>query len=238
MDKTAIISGVGPGLGASLARKFAKEGWAVGLLARSSDYIESLAQELNEHGANALAISTDITQSNQVADCFAKIRKQLGSVDVLVNHAGNAVWKTFTDLTPQEFEQSWRVCALGSFLCSQHAVPDMLARGSGTILFTGATSAIRGRGAASAFSSAKFAVRGLAWSLAREVGPKGIHVAHVIIDGVIDTPGVQSSLSDDADEPLLDPDAIAQTYWSLVLQEKSAWSFEVDLRPHNEEFFT
>ena len=160
MDKTAIISGVGPGLGASLARKFAKEGWAVGLLARSSDYIESLAQELNEHGANALAISTDITQSNQVADCFAKIRKQLGSVDVLVNHAGNAVWKTFTDLTPQEFEQSWRVCALGSFLCSQHAVPDMLARGSGTILFTGATSAIRGRGAASAFSSAKFAVRG------------------------------------------------------------------------------
>ena len=238
MDKTAIISGVGPGLGASLARKFAKEGWAVGLLARSSDYIESLAQELNEHGANALAISTDITQSNQVADCFAKIRKQLGSVDVLVNHAGNAVWKTFADLTPQEFEQSWRVCALGSFLCSQHAVPDMLARGSGTILFTGATSAIRGRGAASAFSSAKFAVRGLAWSLAREVGPKGIHVAHVIIDGVIDTPGVQSSLSDDADVPLLNPDAIAQTYWSLVLQEKSAWSFEVDLRPHNEEFFT
>ena len=238
MDKTAIISGVGPGLGASLARKFAKEGWAVGLLARSSDYIESLAQELNEHGANALAISTDITQSNQVADCFSKIRKQLGSVDVLVNHAGNAVWKTFTDLTPQEFEQSWRVCALGSFLCSQHAVPDMLARGSGTILFTGATSAIRGRGAASAFSSAKFAVRGLAWSLAREVGPKGIHVAHVIIDGVIDTPGVQSSLSDDADVPLLNPDAIAQTYWSLVLQEKSAWSFEVDLRPHNEEFFT
>ena len=238
MDKTAIISGVGPGLGTSLARKFAKEGWAVGLLARSSDYIESLAQELNEHGANALAISTDITQSNQVADCFAKIRKQLGSVDVLVNHAGNAVWKTFTDLTPQEFEQSWRVCALGSFLCSQHAVPDMLARGSGTILFTGASSAIRGRGAASAFSSAKFAVRGLAWSLAREVGPKGIHVAHVIIDGVIDTPGARSSLSDDADEPLLNPDAIAQTYWSLVLQEKSAWSFEVDLRPHNEEFFT
>ena len=238
MDKTAIISGVGPGLGASLARKFAKEGWAVGLLARSSDYIESLAQELKEHGANALAISTDITQSNQVADCIAKIRKQLGSVDVLVNHAGNAVWKTFTDLTPQEFEQSWRVCALGSFLCSQHAVPDMLARGSGTILFTGASSAIRGRGAASAFSSAKFAVRGLAWSLAREVGPKGIHVAHVIIDGVIDTPGARSSLSDDADEPLLNPDAIAQTYWSLVLQEKSAWSFEVDLRPHNEEFFT
>ena len=111
----------------------------------------------------------------------------------------------------------------------------MLARGSGTILFTGATSAIRGRDAASAFSSAKFAVRGLAWSLAREVGPKGIHVSHVIIDGVIDTPGLQSSLSD---EPLLDPDAIAQTYWSLALQDKSAWSFEVDLRPHNEEFFT
>lgn len=238
MDKTAIISGVGPGLGASLARKFAKEGCSVGLLARSPDYIESLAQELNEGGANALAISTDITQPNQVADSFAKIRNQLGSVDVLVNHAGNAAWKTFTDLTPDEFEQSWRVCAFGSFLCSQNALPDMLARGSGTILFTGATSAIRGRDAASAFSSAKFAVRGLAWSLAREVGPEGIHVAHVIIDGVIDTPGLESDPSDDADEPLLDPDAIAQTYWSLVLQDKSAWSFEVDLRPHNEEFFT
>lgn len=235
MRKTAILSGVGPGLGASLARKFAKEGYAVGLLARSPDYIESLAQELNEAGANALAVSTDITQPNQVADSFGEIRKQLGPVEVLLNHAGNAAWKTFTDLTPQEFEQSWRVCALGSFLCTRHALPDMLAHGSGTILFTGATSAIRGRGGASAFSSAKFAVRGLAWSLAREVGPKGIHVAHVIIDGVIDTPGLQSDLSD---EPLLDPDAIAQTYWSLVVQDKSAWSFEVDLRPHNEEFFT
>ncbi|MDE0043225.1 MAG: SDR family NAD(P)-dependent oxidoreductase [Candidatus Poribacteria bacterium] len=238
MDKTAIISGVGPGLGASLARKFAQEGCAVGLLARSPDYIESLAQELNEAGAHALAIPADITQPNQVADSFAEIRNKLGSVDVLVNHAGNAAWKTFTDLTPEEFEQSWRVCALGSFLCSQNALPDMLARESGTILFTGATSAIRGRDAASAFSSAKFAVRGLAWSLAREVGPKGIHVAHVIIDGVIDTPGLQSNPSDDADEPLLNPDAIAQTYWSLALQDKSAWSFEVDLRPHNEEFFT
>ena len=235
MNKTAVISGVGPGLGASLARRFAREGFAVGLLARSPDYIGSLADELNEGGANALAISTDITQPNQVADSFAEIRKQLGAVDVLVNHAGNAAWKTFADLTPEEFEQSWRVCALGSFMCTRHALPDMLARGSGTILFTGATSAIRGRGGASAFSSAKFAVRGLAWSLAHEVGPKGIHVAHVIIDGVIDTPRLQSDLSD---EPLLDPDAIAQTYWSLVVQDKSAWSFEVDLRPHNEEFFT
>ncbi|MDE0297788.1 MAG: SDR family NAD(P)-dependent oxidoreductase [Candidatus Poribacteria bacterium] len=235
MNKTAVISGVGPGLGASLARKFAREGCAVGLLARSRDYIESLAQELNEGGANALAVSADITQPDQVADSFAAIREQIGEADLLVNHAGNAAWKTFTELTPEEFEQSWRVCALGSFLCSQHALADMLARGSGTILFTGATSAIRGRGGASAFSSAKFAVRGLAWSLAREVGPKGIHVAHVIIDGVIDTPGLPSNLSD---EPLLDPDAIAETYWSLVNQDKSAWSFEVDLRPHNEEFFT
>lgn len=238
MEKTAIISGVGPGLGASLARKFAKEGWAVGLLARSPDYIGRLADELNDHGAKALAISTDITQPDQVADSFEKIREQFGAVDVLVNHAGNATWKTFTELTPEEFEQSWRVCALGSFLCSRHALPDMLASGSGAILFTGATSAIRGRDSASAFSSAKFAVRGLAWSLAREVGPKGVHVAHVIIDGVINTPGVRSSLSDDADEPLLDPDAIAETYWNLALQDKSAWSFEVDLRPHNEEFFT
>ena len=166
------------------------------------------------------------------------MREKLGPVDILVNHAGNAAWGHFSDLTPEDFEQSWRVCTLGAFLCSQQAVPDMLDRGSGTILFTGATSAIRGRAGAIAFSSAKFAVRGLAWALAREVGPKGIHVAHIIIDGVIDTPDVCARYELDEDEPLLDPDEIAETYWTLVQQKRSSWTFELDVRPHNEEFFT
>lgn len=237
MKKTAIIAGVGPGLGESLVRKFAQEGCQVGLLARSADYIQTLAQELEQKGLTVLAVPTDITNATQVANSFAQMRDKLGKVDILMNHAGNAAWKMFAELTPEAFEKSWRVCALGSFLCCQQAVPDMVEKGRGTILFTGATSSIRGRGGAIAFSSAKFAVRGLAWSLARELGPKGIHVAHIIIDGVIDTPDVRRRFQPDESEPLLNTDAIAETYWRLAQQEKSAWTFELDLRPYDEEFF-
>ena len=143
-------------------------------------------------------------------------------------------WKDFHELTLDEFEQSWRVCAYGSFLCAREAAGDMLSAGSGAILFTGATSSIRGRAGALAFSSAKFAVRGLAWALARELWPEGIHVAHVIIDGVLDTPLVREGGYVEEGEPLLNIDAVAAAYWSLVQQDKGAWGFEIDLRPHDE----
>jgi NAD(P)-dependent dehydrogenase (short-subunit alcohol dehydrogenase family) len=238
MTKTAVIAGVGAGLGASLAKKFAQEGCRVALIARSRNYIDTLAAELREAGTMSLALPTDITDPRQIAGSFSAVRETLGPIDILVNHAGNAAWGDFSELTPEAFEHSWRVCALGAFLCSQEAVPDMVDRGGGTILFTGATSAIRGRAGAIAFSSAKFAVRGLAWALAREVGPKGIHVAHIIVDGIIDTPDVRARYELDDDEPTLDPDDIAETYWSLVQQPRSSWTFELDVRPHNEEFFT
>ena len=238
MNKTAVISGVGAGLGASLARKFAREGYQVALLARSADYLEALAAEIQTTGATAKGFPTDIGDPQKVGDSFAQIREQFGKVDILVNHAGNAAWGNFSELKPVDFERSWRICAFGSFLCCQQAVPDMVSSGNGTILFTGATSAVRGRAGALAFSSAKFAVRGLAWSLAREVGPKGIHVAHIIIDGILDTPTVRSDMSPDAEEPLLNTDAVADVYWSLVEQHKSTWTFELDLRPHNEDFFS
>jgi NADP-dependent 3-hydroxy acid dehydrogenase YdfG len=238
MKKTAVISGVGPGLGASLVRKFASEGCQVGLLARSSDEIQTLATELQASGTKALALPTDITDAQMVESSFNRIHEELGTVDILINHAGNAAWGEFSELTAEDFYRSWQVCAFGSFLCAQQVVPDMVEKGSGAILFTGATSAIRGRAGAIAFSSAKFAVRGLAWALAREMGPKGIHVAHIIIDGVIDTPSVRERYQLSEDEPLLLPDDIAEAYWSLVQQPKSAWAFELDLRPHDEEFFT
>ena len=192
---------------------------------------------LSQTGVTALAVPTDIADPDQVERGFAEVREQLGPVDVLINHAGNAVWKDFLELTPEDFERSWRVCAYGSFLCCKEALPDMLASGNGTILFTGATSAIRGRAGALAFSSAKFAVRGLADSLARELWPKGIHVAHVIIDGVLDTPAVRAQDSSAAEGPLLDTDAVADAYWDLVQQDRKAWTLEIDVRPHNEEFF-
>ncbi len=235
MAKTTVISGVGAGLGASLVRKFAREGHQVGMLARSPGYIQSLEEELKREGLAGLAVPTDITDPDQVKRGFANVREQFGPVDILINHAGNAAWGDFSGLTAEGFELSWRVCALGSFLCSKEAVPDMLTSGGGAMLFTGATSSIRGRGGASAFSSAKFAVRGLAEALARELWPKGIHVAHVIIDGVLDTPSLREG--GDAEGPLLDTDAVAQAYWDLTQQGKGAWTLEIDVRPNEEDFF-
>ncbi len=207
MSKIAVIAGVGPGLGAAIARKFADEGCNLALLSRSSAYSINLSKRLEETGISAIPIPTDITDAGQVTDSFAKIRQELGVPDILVNHAGNAAWGNLSELTAEAFENSWRVCTLGAFLCVKQVVPGMIEKGEGTILFSGATSAVRGRSGAIAFSSAKFAMRGLASSLAREVGPQGIHVAHVIIDGIIDSPNLRERYKLSENEPLLKPDA-------------------------------
>ena len=238
MRHTAIVTGVGSGLGASLVRKLAKEGYRVGMFARSRDYIHRLEQELNTKETVAIGIPTDISDPAQVRNGYETIREKFGPVDLLINHAGNAAWKEFADLTPKDFEQAWRVCAYGSFLCTQEAVTDMMSLQRGTILFSGATSSIRGRKGGLAFSSAKFAVRGLADSLARELWPHNIHVAHVVIDGAIDTPHLREQDSPTSTEPLLNPDDMAEAYWGLVQQPRNAWSLELDLRPYNEDFFT
>lgn len=238
MKHTAVVTGVGSGLGASLVRKLVKEGYRVGMFARSHDYIRRLEQELNTKEKVAIGISTDISDRAQVQRGFQQIRDKFGPIDLLINHAGNAAWKEFVALTPEDFEQSWRVCAYGSFLCTQEAVTDMMSLQRGTILFSGATSSIRGRKGALAFSSAKFAVRGLAESLARELWPHNIHVAHVIIDGAIDTPDLRKQESPTSTDPLLNPDEMAEAYWSLIQQHHNAWSMELDLRPFNEDFFT
>jgi NAD(P)-dependent dehydrogenase (short-subunit alcohol dehydrogenase family) len=230
----AIVAGVGPGLGAALVRKLTKEGCRVGMFARSPEFIGKLAAELKDH---ALAVPTDVSDAKQVAAGFRKVRQQLDAVEILIAHASGSVGEGLMKTTPDQFERSWRVAVLGAFLCAREAVPDMLKRRTGAIIFTGATSSVRGRGGAVAFSSAKFAVRGLAQSLAVELWPKGIHVAHVIIDGVIDTPKVRKTFKPSAKDPLLQSDAIADAYWQLIQQEGSAWSLETDLRPHNEAFF-
>jgi NAD(P)-dependent dehydrogenase (short-subunit alcohol dehydrogenase family) len=229
MPRTAVIAGVGPGLGAALARKFAAEGCRVALLARSEDYLADLAAEL---GDRALAVPTDLTDPEQVTSAFETIRAELGPVDVLVNHASGSAWKGLQDLSVEEFERAWAVAARGGFCCSKAVVSDMLAGDGGTIIFTGATSSVRGRDGALGFSSAKFAVRGMAESMARELGPEGVHVAHVVLDGGIRPPDREV----ENPEAYLDPDAIAESYWHLVEQEQSAWTLELDLRPHIEEF--
>jgi NAD(P)-dependent dehydrogenase (short-subunit alcohol dehydrogenase family) len=231
MARTAVIAGVGPGLGASIARKFVAEGCAVGLFARSSEFIDDLAAELNETG-EALAVQTDITDAEQVAAGFEEVRETFGPVDVLVNHASGGAWKRLMDLSGEEFEQALAVGTHGGFHCSQEAVADMLDNGGGTVIFTGATSSVRGNEGALAFSAGKFAVRGMAESMARDLGSQGIHVSHVVIDGGIRPP------DRDVENPeeYLDPDAIAASYWHLVEQDESAWTLELDVRPHTEEF--
>ena len=236
MAKTAVVAGVGPGLGASLVRKFAREGCQVAMLARSEKYLQTLAEEMRRDNFDVLPVTADITDPEQVAIGFEQIRNTYGPVDLLVNHASAALWKGLLDLSPEEFEAAWRVSCHGAFLCSREAVADMLKSGGGTVLFTGATSSIRGRSGAVDFSSAKFAVRGLADAMAREYWPAGIHVAHIVIDGVIDSPASRANFPD-PDEPMLDPDAMADAYWALVQQDKNAWAFEFELRPHGEAFF-
>lgn len=238
MAKTALVAGVGPGLGAALVRKFAVEGCGVAMFARSLDYMKELAAEVGEEtGSRLLPVAVDITRPEAIAAGFETVRRELGSVDILVNHASNASWKGLLDLTLDEFDLAWRVSVYGAFLCSRQAVPDMLRQGGGAIIFSGATSGVRGRAGALAFSSAKFGVRGLADSMAREFWPQGIHVAHVVIDGIIDTPRVRDEIGLADDEPALAPGAIAESYWNLIQQDRSAWSFEIDVRPAGEAFF-
>ncbi len=240
VPRVAVIAGVGPGLGASLAQRFSREGCLVALLARSTQYLDSLSAELNAaHGQKAsLALTCDLTNPAEIASAFANVREKLGPVDVLINHAsggGGPRGASFLDLDPATFEHAWRVGTLAALLCSREAVRDMLTAGSGSILFSGATSSVRG--SAAAFSSAKFATRGLAQSLARELWPQGIHVVHIIIDGLIGDQNNGNPYPNDDGETEMHPDAIAESYWQLIRQERSAWTLELDLRPNREKFF-
>jgi NAD(P)-dependent dehydrogenase (short-subunit alcohol dehydrogenase family) len=234
MTRTAVIAGVGPGLGESLARTFASEGCEVALLARSGEYIEGLAEDLP--GPGGLAVPTDLAEPDEIRAAFETVRAELGPVDVLVNHASAGSWSGLLDASVEDVDQAWAVNGRGAFVASQEAAEDMVDGDGGTIVFTGATSALRGRDGAIGFSAAKFAARGMAESMARELGPEGVHVAHVVIDGQILPPGASERDPDRDAESYLDPDEIAENYWHLVEQDRSAWTLELDLRPYVEEF--
>jgi NAD(P)-dependent dehydrogenase (short-subunit alcohol dehydrogenase family) len=234
MARTAVVAGVGPGLGASVAERFADEGCAVALLARSESYLEDLAARLRaETPGDALALPTDLADPVTIDHSFERIRESLGPVDVLVNHASAASWEGLLEQDPEDFRRALAVGPEASLHCSQAAVGDMLDGDGGTVIFTGATTSVRGREGAVGFSAAKFACRGMAESMARELGPEGVHVAHVVIDGTIRPPETDPEA---AGEEHLDPEAIADAYWTLVEQDRSAWTLELDLRPYVEEF--
>lgn len=229
----AVVIGVGPGLGASLARRFSKE-YAVAIGARSADYLRTLAGDIRNTGGTPLEVQADVGNREQVAAAFKMIRERLGEPEVLLYNAAAGPFGNIDEVSPEQFENSMGINALGAFLCVKECVPAMVARGRGVILFTGATAGIKAGARSVAFGPGNFAKRGLAQSLARDLGPKGIHVAWINIDGAIDLPHRQRPGV--SKEDMLNPDAIAETYWHLAHQDRSAWTMEMELRPFKEKF--
>lgn len=235
-DKIAVVVGVGPGLGAAVARRFAREGFAVGLMARGAEKLVPVQKEIEVQGGKALSLSTDATDPASVASSFGHVREQLGNPNVLVYNAGSFQPAGILDVSPEDFVQHWKANCYGGFLTAQQVLPAMVKQGAGTILLTGATASVRGSARFACLAVGKFGLRALAQSLAREFGPQGIHVAHVIIDGVIDTPRVRAMMPNRETATLMAPDAIADAYWHLHTQHPSSWGLEVDLRPSVEKF--
>lgn len=226
---TALIVGAGSGLSASLARVLAKEGIRVALAARTTDDLAALVDEI---GGRAFAC--DATQPAQVAKLFSDLDAALGAPEIVVYNASHRARGPLVDLDPADVEKSLAVSAFGGFLVAQQAVRRMLAKKHGVVLFTGASASLKGFAQSAPFAMGKFALRGLAQSMARELGPMGIHVAHVVIDGAIKS----AARPEPADRPasMLDPNAIAASYLHLIHQPHSAWSWEIELRPWMEAF--
>jgi NAD(P)-dependent dehydrogenase (short-subunit alcohol dehydrogenase family) len=233
--KVAVVTGVGPGLGAALVRRFAAS-YAVALLARNADYLKALAGEIRRSGATVLDLSCDVSDVAQVTEAFREIRSDLGEPEVLLYNAGSGTFGTITEITPNHYEADWRVNAFGAFVAAKEVAPGMVARGRGVMLFTGATAGVKAGPKSVSFGPAKFAMRGLAQSLARDLGPKGIHVAWINIDGSIDITGARGLKPSLADTDFLKPDAIAETYWHLAHQDPTAWTMELEVRPFKEKF--
>lgn len=227
-----VVFGVGPGNGASFARRFSAEGRAVALLARGSDFTTALAAELPDAGAYAC----DATDPAAIDAVFGEIEAEFGPVETLIYNAGSGIWGTVEEVSPEDFEAAWRTNCLGLYHAARRVIPGMKAAGRGNIFVVGATASLRGGARFTAFASAKAAQRNLAQSMARHLWPDGIHVALLIIDGVIDLPRTRQRLPDKPDEFFLDPDEIAAVVWNTTRQNRSAWSFEVEVRPFRENW--
>jgi NAD(P)-dependent dehydrogenase (short-subunit alcohol dehydrogenase family) len=229
MNQSVLIVGAGLGLSASLARRFAQDGAKVAMASRST---EKLRPVLEQTGASAFAC--DASDPDSVTRLFDQVSAANGEPDVVIFNASGRTRGPFVDLDPTAVSQNLMISAFGGFLVSQAAVKRMLPKGKGIILLTGASASVKGFAQSAPFAMGKFALRGLAQSMARELAPKGIHVAHVIIDGGIRPPGQTPDPT--RPDSLLEPDAIAETYWQLAQQPRSAWTWEIELRPWVEKF--
>ncbi|EON61174.1 hypothetical protein W97_00386 [Coniosporium apollinis CBS 100218] len=240
-----IIAGVGPGTGAAVARKFAKT-YPVVLMARNPSNYDSLVEEINKSGGKAVGISADISDEASVKKAFGQIAEEFGGevacAAAVFNASGKFVRKPFLELSPSDFATGYAVSGHGAFLFSQSTLPlllrsvDQSPQYPPTLIFTGATASLKGGAQMSSFAAGKFALRALAQSLGREFGPKGVHVAHAIIDGVIDIPRTKEWLQGAGPDAKISADAIADAYWFLHTQHRSCFTNEIDIRPFVEKW--
>jgi NAD(P)-dependent dehydrogenase (short-subunit alcohol dehydrogenase family) len=235
-----LVIGAGDATGGAIAKRFAKEGLIACVTRRSEDKLKTLVAEIQAAGGKAHAFGSDARVEEQVVNLVETIERDIAPIEVLVFNVGGNVRFSITDTTERVYRKVWEMTALGGFLNVKEVAKRMLTRGRGTILLTGATASMRGGAGFSAFAGGKHALRAMAQSAARELGPKGIHVAHVVIDGAIDTEFIATTFPEryalKDSEGILQPDAIAENYWQLHRQPKNAWTHEMDLRPWIEKF--
>jgi NAD(P)-dependent dehydrogenase (short-subunit alcohol dehydrogenase family) len=236
MTKASIIViGAGDALGGAIARRFAREGLAAVVVRRHADQLEPLVQAIREAGGEAHPFGVDARQEDQMVALFEKVEAEIAPIEVCVFNIGANVRFPIAETTARVFLKVWEMACFSGFLAGREAAEAMTPRGHGTIIFTGATASVRGREGFAAFAAAKHGLRAVAQSMARELGPKGVHVAHTIIDGAIDTAWIAENFPDryamKVQDGILNPEHIADAYWSLHAQPRDAWTHELDLRP-------
>ena len=238
--KVALVIGAGDSTGSAIAARFAREGYIACLTRRSADKLQPAVDAIRAAGGQAFGYGSDARKEEEVAALVERVEREHGAIEVLVFNIGANVPCSILEETPRKYFKIWEMACFGGFLNAREVALRMVGRGRGTILFTGATASLRGSAHFAAFAGAKHALRALAQSLARELGPQGIHVAHVVIDGAIDTQFIRETFPEryalkDRDG-ILNPEHIAEAYWQLHCQPRSAWTHEMDLRPWMENW--
>lgn len=239
-NPVALIIGAGDATGGAIARRFAREGFTLCITRRQQAALQPLADQIREAGGEAYPFRCDAREEEQMVELFDHIEAEIGEIAVVVFNIGANVHFSITETTTRVYRKVWEMAAMAGFLAGREAARVMLPRGRGTIIFTGATASLRGGSGFAAFSGAKFALRALAQSMARELGPQGIHVAHPIIDGAIDTGFIRDNYPEryalKDQQGILNPEHIAEQYWQLHCQPRDSWTHELDLRPWLETF--
>ena len=232
-EKTCVVVGVGPGIGAACCRLYCERGYKVAMIARSPDYLDELAATLP---GTSLSLIADIIDEEAVTVTFGKIAKEFGQVDTLIYNAARGSFGSFLEMRPKDLSKNFEVNTMGLLYCARAVAPGMIEREAGSILVTGNTAATRGGAKFAGFAPSKSAARSLTQSMARELGPKHVHAAYLVIDGAVDGPFARNLQKDKPDEFFIKPDDIAQTIWHLDQQPENCWTSEIDLRPFGENW--